>query len=80
MSTIKIIVGSAAVAYGLSILISCAIMDNIKWDNVPKTTRAFLEFCPILNTMFLTILFIKNMLKSIKDFVDIILFDKYLKK
>lgn len=79
MSTYKIIVGGVLV-YGLSILISCAIMDNIKWDKVPKTTRAFLEFCPILNTLFLTILFIKNMLKSIKDFVDIILFDKYLEK
>jgi hypothetical protein len=79
MGTYKIIVGSAVV-YGLSILISCAIMGSIKWDKVPKTTRAFLQFCPILNTLFLTILFIKNMLKSIKDFVDIILFDKYLKK
>lgn len=79
MDTYKIIVGSAVV-YGLSILISCAIIESIKWDNVPKTTRAFLEFCPILNTLFLTFLFIKNMLKSIKDFVDIILFDKYLKK
>ena len=79
MSTDKIIVGGVLV-YGLSILISCAIIEGIKWDSVPKTTRAFLQFCPILNTLFLTILFIKNMLKSIKDFVDIILFDKYLKK
>ena len=79
MGTYKIIVGGVFV-YGLSILISCAIMDSIKWDSVPKTTRAFLQFCPILNTLFLTILFIKNMLKSIKDFVDIILFDKYLEK
>lgn len=79
MDTYKIIVGGVLV-YGLSILISCAIIESIKWDSVPKTTRAFLQFCPILNTLFLTILFIKNMLKSIKDFVDIILFDKYLKK
>lgn len=79
MDTYKIIFGSALV-YGLSILISCDIIESIKWGNVPKTTRAFLKFCPILNTLFLTILFIKNMLKSIKDFVDIILFDKYLKK
>lgn len=76
----KIIIVGSAVVYGLSILISCAIIESIKWDSVPKTTRAFLQFCPILNTLFITILFIKNMLKSIKDFVDIILFDKYLKK
>ena len=79
MGTLKIIIGGVLV-YGLSILISCAIIESIKWDKVPKTTRAFLQFCPILNTLFLIILFIKNMLKSIKDFVDIILFDKYLKK
>ena len=76
----KIIIGGSVVVYCFSILISCAIIESIKWDSVPKTTRAFLQFCPILNTLFLTILFIKNMLKSIKDFVDIILFDKYLKK
>lgn len=79
MNTYKIIVCGVLV-YGLSILISWAIMDSIKWAKVPKTTRAFLEFCPILNTLFLTILFIKNMLKSIKDLVDIILFEEYIRK
>lgn len=76
----KIILVGSFVVYGLSTFISCVIIDSIKWGSVPKTTREFLEFCPILNTLFLTILFIKNMLKSLMDFVDIILFDKYLKK